>query len=285
MKLRKPKHSQPKNSGRLLINLLGILTAFGIAFGGLFLVQSGLDREQERLLAGSGLMELPRTGTFEAAEAGDVSLGRLLTEEELEQVRGVLETPGETVPHEPLSGQLSMIQAIECGRTWLEDFFLPHLGINDVPLQECKVNCYLWAPEAPGTETELLPWLSCWTVSLSSRHVEAVLILSAVSGQILEASVNCPSPVEYQEREMLMTLLGDFASSFGMNDDYCIVYSGETESGAKKLPWYQSVGTRGTFAAIQAASIATSADTDTGVTVYTEQFSIHLYLSSWPEAA
>lgn len=271
-----------KETGRILVNLSGILGALVIAFGGLFLVWLKLNREQVQLLAGSGLIELPQAGTLEAAKAADISPGRLLTEEELAQIKDILEEPGQANPHEPLSGQLSMAQAIEIGRAWLEDFFLPHLGKGDILLQEYKISCYLWAPETANPEN--CPRLSSWTVSLAGSDVEAVLILNAVSGQILDASVSCCSPVEYQERETLTTLLADFAFSFGLDGEYTLVYSGETESGAVKLPWYQSLGAGDTFAAIQASSIvATAADADTGVSVYLEQFNIHLYLSSGPE--
>lgn len=280
----KNQNSPAKNAGKVLINLSGILAALTITFGGLFLVQFKLNQEQERLLTDSGLIELPQTEFIEVIEAGDLSLSVLLTEEQLEELRNILEEPGETAPHEPLSGQLSMAQAIECGQTWLKDFFLPRLGISDNSLLDYKAVCYLWAPESPDSEPENRPWLSCWTISLSNQHMEAVLILNAVTGQILDATVSCFSPIEYQEQNALMTLLKGFASSFGMDNDSRPVYSAETESGAKKLPWYQHLGTRGTFAAIQASSIIVcSTDTDTDLPLYTEQFNIHLYLSSGPE--
>lgn len=282
--MKEHKNFPAKKTGKILVNLSGILSALAIAFGGLFLVQLKLNQEQEKLLTDSGLIELPQTEIIEVTEAGDLSLSVLLTEEQLEELRNILEVPGETALHEPLSGQLSMAQAIECGRTWLKDFFLPRLGTNENSLSDYKASCYLWAPESPDSEPENRPWLSCWTISLSNQHIEAVLILNAVTGQILEASVSCFSPIEYQEQNALMTLLEDFASSFGMDNDSRPVYSAETESGAKKLPWYQRLGTRGTFASIQASSIIVcSTDTDTDLPLYTEQFNIHLYLSPGPE--
>ncbi|MCM1192608.1 MAG: hypothetical protein NC123_14665 [Butyrivibrio sp.] len=131
---------------------------------------------------------------------------------------------------------------------------------------------------APGeTAAGEVPWLSCWTIAFSSEELEVRLILNAVSGQVLDASIKCASPVEYQDRELLMALLEEYAHSFGLEGDYTLVYSGESKSGAKKLPWYQSVGTRGLFAAIQADSIAVSL-ADVEASEYAEYLNIHLYL-------
>lgn len=265
-------------SGRstLWLNLLGILSAFVIAFGGLFLVQSSLAMEEKSFMSGGGLVELHQAVTVETAEGEDISVPRPLTEEELMQVIKALERGGEIRPHEPGQDQLSMIEAIECGRTWMEDFLMPHLGLSDSILQGYKVSCYLWMPETEEAVAEERSWLSCWTISFSNQNLETRLILNAVSGQVLDASVSSALPVEYQDREHLMTFLEDYAFSFGMTEDYILVYSEETESGAKKLPWYQSIGTQGIFAGINADSVAISvADTDDS---YTEFFNIRLYL-------
>lgn len=262
------------------LNLLGILSAFVIAFGVLFLVQGSLTMEKKSFMSGGGLVELYQDVTVDSEEGKDISVQRLLTEDELLQVIKALERGGEIRPHEPGQDQLSMIEAIECGRTWMEDFLIPHLGVSDSILQGYKVSCYLWMPETEKADTEGSPWLSCWTITISNQYFETRLILNAVSGQVLDASVSSTLPVEYQDREHLMTFLGDYAFSFGMTEDYILVYSEETESGAKKLPWYQSIGTQRIFAVINADSVAVSvADGDD---YYTEFFNIHLYLKSIP---
>lgn len=263
-----------------LLNLLGILFAFVIAFGGVFLVQGSLTMEEKKLLSGGGLVELYQAVTVDTEEGKDISVPRLLTEEELVQVIKVLERGEEIRPHEPGQEQLSMIEAIECGRTWMEDFLTPHLGVSDSILRGYKVSCYLWMPETEEADAEESPWLSCWTISFGNQYFETRLILNAVSGQVLDASVSSTLPVEYQDREHLMTFLEDYAFSFGLTEDYIVVYSEETESGAKKLPWYQSIGTQGIFAVINADSVAISvADTDDS---YKEFFNIHLYLKIIP---
>lgn len=274
------KHSSKCRLRHFFINLLGILCALAIAFSGMFLVQGRLIGEQDRLLSGGGLVELPQIETAGAVEVGDAFGLNQLAEEELLQLVYSVEQKGEIRPHEPLQGQLTMIQAMDCGVVWLEEFFLPHFGLYDLLSGEYRTSCYLWAPETAGQDIEAAPWLSCWTVSVSNRNIDATLTLSAVSGQVLDASVSCSAPVSYQDGDSLMTLLGDYAFSFDLEEDYTLIYGGETDSGAKKLPWYQSIGTEGLYAAIQADNIVVSvADSDT-YPLYQEFFNVHLYLCS-----
>lgn len=287
MKIRKLRQSEQGRFGRLPVNFLGILCAFAIAFSGLFLVQGKLIGEQEKLLAGGGLMELPQVGTGEAVEVGDaVEAGdtlelKQLTEEELLQLVHSLEQKGEISPHEPLQGQLTMLQAMDCSEVWLEEFFLPHFGLSDLLSKEYGISCYLWAPEAAGQEPDAVCRLSCWTVSISNQDIDVSLTLSAVSGQVLDASVSCSAPVPHQDTDSLMTLLDNYALSFGLEEDYTLICSGETDSGSKKLLWYQSIGTEGIYAAIQADNIvvATAVESDDN-SYYEEIFNVHLYLCS-----
>lgn len=276
-----PKTKQPpKGIGKIAINLMGILSAFAIAFGGLFVVQGRLSLEQDKLLEGSGLVELPQTVTTEAAESVTISLGDSLTENDLLQLIQNLEQKKEIKPHEPQEGQLTMIQAINCGKAWLEEFFLSDLTSNNIPATEYRVNCYLWTPETAGADPEASPWLSCWTVSLSNQNIDALLTLSAVSGQILDASVSFSAPVAYQSREALMTLLDKYASSFGLEGDDVLISIEDKDANAREPLCYQSIGTCGIYAAIQAGNIIfATAGIDTETPLYMERFNVHLYLS------
>ena len=280
-----PKTKQPKGIGRVVVNLMGILSAFAIAFGGLFLVQSRLSLEQDKLLEGGGLVELPQTVTTEAAESVTISLQDSLSENDLLQLIQDLEQKGEIRPHEPLEGQLTMIQAINCSEAWLEEFFLSDFASNDLPAREYRVNCYLWTPETTDADPETFPWFSCWTVSLSSQNIDASLILSAVSGQILDASVSFSAPVSYQSRETLLTLLDKYAFSFGLEGDTVLISIEDKDTSARELLCYQSIGTCGIYAAMQAGNIIfASAGIDTETHLYLERFNVHLYLSSEPKA-
>lgn len=279
----KTKHP-PRGIGRIAVNLAGILSAFAIAFGGLFLVQGRLSLEQNKLLEGGGKVELPQTGTAEAAEAATVSLRDSLAEEELLQLVHDLEQREEIKPHEPLEGQLTMIQAINCGETWLEEFFLSDATLNDLPAMDYRANCYLWTPETLEADPEASPWLGCWTVSLSNQNIDASLTLSAVTGQILDASVSCLAPVSRQGSGNLLTLLEKYASSFGLEGDNILISVEDKDANEKELLCFQSIGTRGLYAAIQAGNIIFAiADTDTETPLYMERFNVHLYLSSGPK--
>lgn len=256
--------------GGKIRNLCGILSALAIAFGGWFLVQEGLAREQEKLLDSGGLVELPQTGGTEVTEA-ESFVSVQLTEVELLQLVQGMERQGEVQPHEPAQGQLTMAQAMERAMAWLEESFLSRFGLGDTLAGERKVSCYLWAPETAGQDLGDAPWLSCWTVSIRSRDMDAVLTMSAVSGQVLDVSVSCSASVSCDSDDIL-ALLEEHADSFGLEGDDVLFFVGDTDSAAKGTPLYQSIGTKGIYAAIRADSEKDS---------FSEGFfSLRLYLCS-----
>ena len=260
-KIRQPSQNR---ISRIAVNLMGILSAFGIAFGGLFLVQSRLSLEQEKLLQGGGMAELPQTVTTEVSESIAVSLQDSLTEEELLQLVHNLEQKEEIQPHEPLEGQLTMVQAINCSEAWLKEFLLSGFAVSDFPAREYRV--------------------SCWTVSLSDQNIDASLTLNAVSGQVLDASVSCSASVFSPDSEDLLTLLEKYAASFGLEGDDILISIEDKDTIAKELLCYQSIGTRGIYAAIQTGNIIfASTGSDTKTPIYMERFNVHLYLSSEPK--
>lgn len=281
MKSQKKQLTPTKRHGVYLINFLGILAALMIAFGGLFLVQGGLAREQEKLLAAGGMVELPPPMTaIEITEAGDTIVNTLLTGEELLQIAASLAEPVDIRLHEPHQGQLSMSQAVECARTWLEDFLMPLLGITGSSSPQYRTACYLWTPETGESDQESRPWLSYWSVSLNNQEIEISFLLNAVTGQVLDVSAGFASPVEYQSQKDLVALINAYTASFGMDSDGTIISGLVTESGAKKLPWYQRIGDSGLYTVLMAGSTAVmSEDSDSHTLVSQEIFNIHLYLS------
>lgn len=286
--------SRQRDPGKIAVNLLGVLCALAVGFGGLYAVQGRLGLEQERLLAGGGMVELPQADGAETAETESVSVSGPLTEEKLLQILESRKEQGEAVPHEPLPGQINMAQAIDYGREWLEESVLPYLEPEAISAGEYKTSCYLWAPESVGEDLEASPWMSSWTVSLNSSGVDALLTLNAVNGQVLEASISFSSPVSYRGEEGLCALLEVYAESFGGNEDYCLICSKETDTGAKS--YYQSIGTRGLYAAIETDNVVMSfapngpsetvPDNAPNVYVYTGCVNIHFihfYLCTEPE--
>lgn len=280
MRSRKTK-LPPKSIGRAAVNLAGLSSAFAIAFGGLFLVQDRLSREQKKLLTAGGSMALPQSESAEAG-AADISLRDALTEEKLLQLVRSLEQREDISPHEPLEGQLTMVQAIECCEAWLTEFFLSDFAPENLSSSEYRINSYLWAPE--GSDPEASPWLSCWTISLINQNIDASLTLSAVSGQVLDVSVSCSLPAENQSRERLLTLFDKYALSFGLEEGDFLLSFEDKETETNKLFYCQSIGSRELYAAIQTGNIIyTASGTNPDIAFYRELFNVRLYLSSGPQ--
>lgn len=244
-----------------LINLAGLLLALAIASGGLLGVQARLAVEKAKLLQESGTVELPvQSGPAQSGEVSDQRLQRLpLTEDDLMTVVKSLESGAEIYPHEPSGSQLTMAEAVEYGLSWLEDFCMPHLGVTDFHMTDYKTGCYLW------TTQEDVPLLSYWTVSLSTKSMEAELVLNAVSGQILDASVRCSLPLLRQDPESMMTFVNDYAASFGLGEEYTLIREdtddADSDPDNTKISGqtiYQSVGSQGIFAAMSMNGIVVS---------------------------
>lgn len=262
-----------RNLKTKLANLLSILLSFGIALGGLVLVQSRLLREEADLFRSGGKITFsaPSGGT-ESEKSDSVSIAiTLLSDQELAEAVQNLENGSDIYPHEPLPGQLSMVQAIETGKDWIGDFVLSHFW-SRLPMPEYRADCYLWTP----LESNADPLFSYWTVNLSSQNINASLILNAVSGQVLDASLSSSLPVEYLEEEPLFSILDDYSASFGLERDNYVISAEKTAQQHGRL--YQSIGKSGTFAAISSDNIANSSAGDSSENP--AFFTLHLYLSS-----
>lgn len=251
----------------LLADLLGILAAVAIAFGGLALVQGRLETEEDRLLEEGGEIKVQIQAQKMASQTvGEVETQQAeLTQAELAQAVEYLEQGGDRYLHEPQAGQLSMAQAVDCGKEWMEGFLLPRLGAGpDVTgeAREYKVGCFLWAREENSLEGPAeAPWLSYWSVELNSPDVDGMLILNAVTGQVMSAAVTVSCPIEYQKQGRIETLLEDYADSFGIVTSYSII--GEYHPGVNSF--HQSRGNGEMSAVIDVSSIVmTSGETGSG---------------------
>lgn len=213
----------------LLADLLGILAAVAIAFGGLALVRLRLAAEEDRLLKESGEVSIQiQTQKMDSQTLGDVEIRQaVLTQEELVQATEYLERGGDRYLHEPQAGQLSMAQAVDCGKEWMEDFLLPRVGVEPIEgggAREYKVGCFLWTREENRLEGSVeVPWLSYWSVELDGPDIDGMLILNAATGQVMSAAVTVSCPIEYQKQGWIDGLLGDYADSFGIVFSYSIV--------------------------------------------------------------
>lgn len=273
MKRKKTDEARPEESwsyarGKLgfLADLLGILTAVAIAFGGLALVRLRLSAEEDRLLEEGGEIRVQtQTRHLDSQAMGDVEIGQAeLTQEELVQAVEYLEQGGDRYLHEPQADQLSMAQAVDCAKAWVGDFLLPRLGAeSDIrgEAREYKVDCFLWTREENSLEGSAeVPWLSYWSVELDGPDIDGMLILNAATGQVMSAAVTVSCPTEYQRRGWIETMLEDYADSFGIVSGYSI--AGEYDPGTNSF--HQSRGNEEVSAIIDISTVvvATSAEPD-----------------------
>lgn len=242
-----------------LADLLGILAAIAIAFGGLALVEVRLAAEEDRILDAGGEMRIIQVQT-QKMEAQDVDEAAV-RQAELTQAVECLKRGGDRHLHEPQAGQLSMAQAVDCGKGWMEEFLLPRLGLEPDEggeAREYKVGCFLWAREEESGEA---PWLSYWAVELNAAGIDGMLILNAATGQVMSAAVTVSHPIEYQDRDRIDTLLDDYADSFGIVSSYSTV--GRYDLGTKSFR--KSLGNGEMSAVIDISSVVmTSADNAAG---------------------
>ena len=254
-----------KLAGSLLLNGAGILAAFGVAFGGLFLVQASLAREANVLLRSGGMVEVPvQQESMTSWEAGQVEVvPARLTQEELKLAVEKLERETEACPHEPWPGQLTLVEAIECGREWMESFLLPHLGMEEYQMPEYNSNCYLWAWQSDVEAGEQNPVFSYWNVWTTAGGLEIDLTLNAVTGQVLRAVLTTGGrmPVEYRGKDKLAALLADYADSFGLGGHYRILDGTDTMASGWQMQ--QSVG-EGIYAAMETSSVMLAVSTADG---------------------
>ncbi len=107
-------------TGGVFFNLLGIFLALGAALGGLLLVQGRLGQEKENLFRGSGIVTMPLQVLETETQVLEVTEKTILSEDQLLQAVQDLGSGQDVYPHEPQAGQLSMVQAIDCGRDWVD---------------------------------------------------------------------------------------------------------------------------------------------------------------------
>ncbi len=221
---------------RFFVNASGILLAFAIAFGGIFAVWSRLDAERDSLLSGGGDVEIPvRIESMETLDMTAVEVKtENLTQAQLRQALLCLESASEKYTHEPTAGQLSMTEAAQRGMVWIKDFFLPRLNQETIP-KEYRMSCYLWAGEAGAAGEAGDDLLGYWEVSVTAEEMEAVLVLNAVTGQVLRAWVALPfSAGEHPGDDSLSELLEDYVDSFGIETDHVISIAEAGETGDSK---------------------------------------------------
>lgn len=264
----------------ILVDSMGILAAFGIAFGGLWLMERQLNRETQALLRGSGLVEIPvQSEALVSQEVNALEIEpAMLTDLQLRETVEKFEQETDAYPHEPWEGQLSMEEAMETARSWTEEFLLASIGIEDAALQGYGANCYLWTWQKDVEEGRRDPWLGYWNVWIdTNRGLVVNLTLNAATGQVLYAGLTISQPVEYLDRERLEGILSSYADSFGLGGTYVMAGNG-SDRWEDGWDLYQNVGEEGVFAAVKTSSVVIADDDGDMGAGYREIFHIDLQL-------
>lgn len=173
-----------------------------------------LQKRENRLLQESGSEETePPVAVWrepQADEAGrpDVSFeekARQLTVEQMEEVINYRDSATDEVLHDPVSGQISMEEAIACGEQWLVEMgFLEeeHTGSKNAGSGQtgitagenngqilCRRASLGIKKERRNSQVPMEPYYSFWTVRFSGGTVNAVLSVNAVTGSVWDAEI------------------------------------------------------------------------------------------------
>lgn len=182
---------------RGLLTTLGIIFAFLIVFGGWWLTNNLLDKQETAMLSTVGSVKVTAP-IDQPVSSGSETNYPTLTDSEIYMVLNVWEADVDETPHDPKTGQLNMEQAIDAGKSWLA-YFSEHLIIPSELTVYDKTNAYLceinmiadtqliktpleFRQDDTRSKEELKPFYSYWTVSFSSEDFNATLIINAATG-------------------------------------------------------------------------------------------------------
>lgn len=206
-------------------NICGLSLAFVLAAVGLLSVQWLMEEKKEMLLAGSGEKILAESEKQEQTDGLNQSK---LTEDALVRAVLCLKSEGDLFPHEPFAGQLSMEEAAERGRMWLEDFEKTALCRVESEINYVKINARLCRKEVILTgdeEAERQIKYSYWIIEIKGAGRKANLVLDAGTGQVLDADMMFIYP-ETAERIMdAEQILTAYGAEFGFYEETAEAFS------------------------------------------------------------
>ena len=190
--------------------LAGTLIA-GIMAGMRALLQARVDR----LLGQSGVLEVPAPvrewqTEAEARKARETvqEPEPLLTLSQMEDAVRYWETAPAEILHDPVEGQLSMEEAIEAGRSWLERMGL----LADVWEEEKLLTIAMLSVGEPPEENGRMPepYYSFWTLRIYASGWEATLALNAVTGDVWGGNVTLYNTrAEWDVKNILKSFAGE----------------------------------------------------------------------------
>lgn len=226
-----------------------LLLSLCIAAGGLCILRVGLEKEEESLLSGGGTVE--QKSVSEDRQGEEVRYSQsdtCLSAEELSLILKKEEDSGIRCPHEPYYGQLSIEEAVERGKEWLNQLKQESSFLADL-WQETDWNVAANLSR-PGEESEMTVdsnrIFSSWHLEFYGTEENIYLEMNAVTGQILNMQINLDGEVtkiQDQDKEKLLTI---FVSQFELEGN------GEIEK--EEGRFYQSLN-EGQFYAVEGFSL------------------------------
>lgn len=172
--------------------LFSLLAAFVFIFGSMAGMNLILKTRERQLLTqrGTAVVESPiqvweameNTGEGKNGTAGRYTL----TESQMENALINWMAQSEWRLHDPVEGQLSMEDAIQCGENWLVEMGYARKNRG----KPWSVRATLGVPVSGWVPQEqLAPYHSFWVINVSDTELEAELVINAVTGQVWEAMV------------------------------------------------------------------------------------------------
>ncbi len=222
----------------------GIFLGFVIAISGLFLLQNMIQTKGNFLLSQTGsVIAIPLKD--EDGET-DVVAQKTLSETELLQVLQSMESNQEEQPHEPMQGQITMEEAIEDAKIWLDNFCTQYLGEESpVFIKVSPKLCIRQKEKIIDSSSTMIN--SYWTVALETDEINAEIVINAVTTQVLSVSLSSSNATKDFSKLNVEQLLNDYISFSHLNKIGAIKMTGGY--------MYKKVTDGGIYAVIKTGSI------------------------------
>ncbi len=256
------------------IAVLSVVLAAAAAFGGLYGMERLLEEKKHSLLSISGTVAAAYPDAFRNASGEDAyryagTEESALSRDALVDILEHMHLYSWEYLHEPAEGQLSMEQAMDRGKAWLDELSSLYRGSYETSGAYMRIQASLSTGGYDGeTDMETDPAYSCWRLSFTGNDMEAVLTLNSVTGQVLDAAISYFSPESSVAAGREKQLLEWYSSSFGLEPEPAEAWG----NGLRCPP-----GPAGLYAAaeISESQIVYKADNDRGGQRYVH---LHLYL-------
>lgn len=200
--------------------ILTLFLALVFAFGSMAGMNLILEAREKQILTESGkaVIEAPvrawqeqESGeTGETGEESDSTAYTLTTGQMEEVIKCWNHRTGVTV-HDPVTGQISMEEAIKAGEEWLVEMGIDENKQQDKEIFSISATLGIAEQEASmGIQSE--PYYSFWTVQFSDISMNVVLYINAVTGKVWGAEItlyeNFPEGMSYEKFKRFVELSG-----------------------------------------------------------------------------